>query len=101
MSDWEYAEAFKALREEGRKKRAGNRLSSLEILTREGVEHRLLSHDHVRVGDYDFWPSTGLFIHLKTKRRGRGVFNLLRKVRPVSEGAKPETKAVGTEKGEG
>ena len=28
----------------------------------------------------DFWPSTGLFINLKTKRRGRGVFNIIKAI---------------------
>lgn len=82
MSDWEYAEAFKALREEGRKKRASNLANSLNLLSASEVPFRILSSTHVRVGDYDFWPSTGLFIHTKTKKRGRGIFNLIRKVKP-------------------
>lgn len=82
MSDWEYAEAFKALREEGRVKRASNLDNSLSLLHAQGVEFKLLSPTHARVGAFDFWPSTGLFIHTQTKRRGRGVRNLIRKVKP-------------------
>lgn len=82
MSDWEYAEAFKALREEGKSKRAQNLCNSLQMLAGAGVAFERLSPTHVRVGEYDFWPSTGLFIHTKTKKRGRGVRNLLRKVKP-------------------
>lgn len=78
MSDWEYAEAFKALREEGRKKRASNLDNSLRLLYSMGVEFKLLSSTHARVGEFDFWPSTGLFIHIKTKKRGRGVHKLIR-----------------------
>ena len=81
MSGWEYAEAFKALREDGRKKRASNLASSLNLLAAMGISFKLLSSTHARVGDYDFWPSTGLFIHTKTKARGRGVQKLIRKVK--------------------
>lgn len=78
MSDWEYAEAFKAMKEEGRRKRALNLSSSLRLLAAAGVEFKLLSSTHARVGEYDFWPSTGLFIHTKTKKRNRGVQKLIR-----------------------
>lgn len=81
MSDWEYAEAFRALREEGKKKRASNLANSPNLLTAASVPFKLLSETHARVGEYDFWPSTGLFIHTKTKQRGRGVHNLIRKVK--------------------
>lgn len=82
MSDWEYAEAFKALKEEGKIKRASNLANSLNLLTAMGITFRILSPTHVRVGEFDFWPSTGLFIHTKTKQRGRGVRNLIRRVKP-------------------
>lgn len=81
MSDWEYAEAFKALKEEGRQKRASNLASSLNLLTAVGIPFMLLSSTHARVGEFDFWPSTGLFIHTKTKARNRGVQKLIRKVK--------------------
>lgn len=83
MSDWEYADAFKALREEGRKKRASNLANSLNLLTAMGIPFKLLSPTHARVGEYDFWPSTGLFMHTKTKARGRGVHKLIRKTKPA------------------
>lgn len=82
MSDWEYAEAFKALKEEGQKKRASNLANSLNLLASMGITFKLLSSTHARVGEYDFWPSTGLFIHTKTKKRGRGVQNLIRRQKP-------------------
>lgn len=81
MSDWEYAEAFKALKQDGQKKRASNLANSLNLLTAMGIEFRILSPSHARVGEYDFWPSTGLFIHTKTKQRGRGVKNLIRRIK--------------------
>lgn len=81
MSDWEYAEAFKAMKEEGRKKRASNLEASLSLLHSMQIPFEQLSPSHCRVGEYDFWPSTGLFIHTKTKQRGRGVRHLIRKVK--------------------
>lgn len=81
MSDWEYAEAFKAMKEEGKQKRASNTANSLNLLAAMGIEFKLLSPSHARVGDYDFWPSTGLFIHVKTKKRNRGVQKLIRLVK--------------------
>ncbi len=81
MSDWEYADAFKALKEEGRQKRAVNLSSSLNLLASRGIPFKLHSATHAQVGEYDFWPSTGLFIHRKTKKRGRGVQNLIRKLK--------------------
>lgn len=92
MSDWEYAEAFKALKEEGRKKRASNLANSLSILTAMGITFKLLSPTHVRVGAFDFWPSTGLFMNTKTKKRGRGVHNLIRLSKPVPESLSVEEK---------
>lgn len=90
MSDWEYAEAFKALKEEGRKKRETNLMSSLALLASLGIEFKMLSSSHARVGAYDFWPSTGLFIHIKTKKRNRGVQKLIRALKaqesPSTEG---------------
>ena len=80
MSDWEYAEAFKEIKKENQAKRAGNAENSLRLLHEGGVRFELLSSSHARVGDFDFWPSTGLYIHTKTKKRGRGVFNLMRRV---------------------
>lgn len=33
---------------------------------------------HLVIGDFDFWPSTGLFKNRKTGKKGRGVFNLIK-----------------------
>lgn len=76
----ELGETFKMWGEHNKKKKAKNKANSLEILKSLNVEFKFLSEDHLRVGEYDFWPSTGLFIHRKTKIRGRGVRNLIKKV---------------------
>ena len=47
-----------------------------------GIEFVVLSEEckHLRVGAFDFWPSTGKFYNQKTKHKGRGVFNLMKLV---------------------
>jgi hypothetical protein len=74
-------EYWRDIRAAGQKKRAENLQKSLAILKEHGIEFKTLSEIHLRIGDFDYWPSTGLFINLKTKRRGRGVFNLIRKLK--------------------
>lgn len=77
----EIGEMFKDLREDSKQRRSSNLENSTRILSERGVKFVMLSLDHYRVGDYDFWPSTGLFIHIKTKKRGRGVFNLIERMK--------------------
>ena len=72
--------AFKAQKKEKQKKRAQNLVYSLELLRSEGIEYQTLSPHHYRVGPFDFWPSTGKFIHRESKRAGRGVRGLIRRV---------------------
>lgn len=79
MSD--LGEVFKVMKETSKIKRNRNHESSMGILWDQGIEFKVLSDTHLRVGEYDFWPSTGLFIHVKTKKRGRGVFNLIKKIK--------------------
>ena len=59
-------------------KRASNRQASVKILQDAGIDFIAHSDSHLLVNDYDFWPGTGLFIHRKTKKRGRGVRNLIK-----------------------
>ena len=78
----ELGELFKDLHKEGKMKREQNLKSSVEVLREKGIPFVELSDTHLRVGNFDFWPSTGLFIQLRTGRRGRGVFNLIKKLNP-------------------
>lgn len=80
MSD--LGDTFKAWDEEKRAKKRDNALSSLKILDDKLIPYSIVNTDntHVRVGAYDFWPSTGLFMHRKSRCRGRGVFRLLGKL---------------------
>ena len=79
MSD--LGETFKALREESSEKRHRNLEESLALLTARGIEFKMLTDYHVRVGNYDFWPSTGMWSDCRNKRStGRGVLGLLIKL---------------------
>jgi hypothetical protein len=89
----ELGELFRDWNEDKKAKKRDNAEKSLQILLERVGKYRIniLSPDHFRLGDYDFWPSTGLFIHLKTKKRGRGVFNLIDKLgRPEPTAAEGE-----------
>lgn len=43
----------------------------------QGYEHRQVDEYLFKIGDFDFWPSTGLFKNRVTKKKGRGINNLL------------------------
>jgi len=74
----EEAELWRKHREASQEKKAGNLQNSTQILKDRGVPFKVLSSIHYRVGDWDFWASTGLYIHRATGKRGRGVFNLIK-----------------------
>ena len=75
--DWEKS------REDSYKKRWGNNEKSLKILNDKGIVYKILNASlaHYRVGDFDFWATTGKFYNQKTKQKGRGVFNLIKLVK--------------------
>ena len=64
-------------------KRRSNLDSSTGIMERSGVPFVSKNNGvHLIVADrWDYWPSTGLFIDRRTKKKGRGVNNLLRHAR--------------------
>lgn len=66
------------LKKESQEKRANNLMQSLALLEQNAIPYNQLSPTHVRVKNHDYWPSTGLFINILTKRRGRGIFNLIK-----------------------
>lgn len=73
-NEWDSYEA------ERRAKRWENDRQSIEILQRQKIPFETLSKagSHYRIGEYDFWATTGKFIHRTTKKSGRGVFNLIK-----------------------
>ena len=62
-----------------KEKKTLNAEQSITYLINHGVRFETFTASHLRVEEnYDFWPSTGLFIHRVTKQRGRGVRNLIK-----------------------
>ncbi len=72
---------FHTMREASKQRRAGNREQSTAELVKAGVFFETKNHGtHLIVGDYDFFPGTGLWSHRKSGTTGRGVFNLIREL---------------------
>lgn len=51
-------------------------LCMIPFKTSNGI-HYIIEKDDIVI---DFWPSTGKYIYRKTKKTGRGVFNLLKEI---------------------
>ena len=70
------------VKEERTAKRWDNVQKSLALLRERGIQFVCMSeaNAHYRIGDYDFWPSTGKWFHRLTKEYGRGVFKLIKRV---------------------
>lgn len=67
-------------KEERKEKKKRNYDFSVNLLKEKWVKFKKSWPSHVILENFDFYPSTGLFINKKTKKRGRGVFNLLKQV---------------------
>lgn len=81
----ELGDDFKAWREDKRDKKENNYNRALDLLAEHGIKFERLSESHLRIGEIDYWPSTGLFINRKTKKRGRGIINLIKAVSAEKE----------------
>lgn len=70
---------YDALDQEIAKRKSSQALRSVLVLQAEGIKFTVLNQNgpHLRVGAFDFWPSTGRFVHRKTNRWGRTVERLL------------------------
>jgi hypothetical protein len=75
----EMKEYFDALDTEIKKRKQSLSLRSVLTLQAEGIKFTVLNQNgpHLRVGAFDFWPSTGRFVHRRTKRWGRTLEGLL------------------------
>ena len=81
INNWEEvsdSEIWKAIKEERRLKKISNAEWSLNFLKEKWIEFTILSQSsfHVRVQHFDFYPTTWLFINMKTKKQWRWVKNL-------------------------
>lgn len=66
---------FNDLRDHKKQKKRKNLDYAENVL--QGYEHRQVDEYLFNIGDFDFWPSTGLFKNRVTKKKGRGINNLL------------------------
>jgi hypothetical protein len=75
---------FRADRATRQAKRNSNLKRSLKALESSGINYQKLSEHHYLVANnYDYWPSTGLFINRSTQKRGRGIFKIIAKCRSL------------------
>ncbi|MBX4188193.1 MAG: hypothetical protein KW793_03615 [Candidatus Doudnabacteria bacterium] len=79
MDDVTEADVWNMHRAERREKKLFNRKSSLTMLESLGIEYVTLNSaiGHYRIGEWDFWPSTGKFRNIKSGVTGRGVKKLI------------------------
>lgn len=81
MSDC--GEIYKGMREESQKRKAKNLLTSTNILKEQEIKFKSMNngvHLFIFNGEFDFYPSTGLFRSRETGKRGRGIYNLLKRL---------------------
>jgi len=75
---------WKEHRDYSQNKRANNRVKAQETLMKNGIKYESKNFGaHLIVqgkdGTYDFYPGTGLYISRNTKKKERGIFNLISK----------------------
>jgi hypothetical protein len=70
-----------------KEKRKSNTINSTDLLIKFGIPFESKNYGAHLVVDcnIDFWPSTGLFINRKTKKKGRGISNLLKLLKKEGE----------------
>lgn len=74
-------EIFRAMREDKKQKKEVRKHWALQVLDDNRIEYTVLSENgpHLRIGEFDFWPSTGVFVHRKIRGlRGVGVKQLMK-----------------------
>lgn len=81
--DMSEGDIWREHKEERRTKKLSNLEQSINILRDTHIEIQQFSPVHFRVKEWDFWPSTGKFWNRITGEKGRGVFNLIKRLKPV------------------
>ena len=76
----EEGDFYRRIKKQSQEKRWDNNEKSLKILQEKGIKYEVLNSNisHYRIGDFDFWATTGKFYNRKLKKAGRGVFNLIK-----------------------
>lgn len=76
----EEGDFWRKFKKDSQEKRWSNNENSLKLLQEKGIKYQTLDSTigHYRIGDFDFWATTGKFYNRKLKKAGRGVFNLIR-----------------------
>lgn len=95
------AEMFQAMKEASQEKRAGNRENGPKVLMQNGFGFQIKNNgahiivDRIKNLDsennslkyfVDYWPGTGKWIFRKLDLNGRGVFNLVKKLKELNGG---------------
>ena len=75
------AEEFRAMKEFSRKSRKNRRDFAPNFLKKHHIQFEQFTDAHLRVGEWDFWPGTGKFKHMRTGESGRGIENLVKRVK--------------------
>lgn len=79
-------EFYAEMKQERKKKKLQNAKSSLSLLDARGIKYeKMKGNMHYKIGDWNFYPSTGVYFNQKTYIKGRGVFNLLRELKNEQE----------------
>lgn len=85
----ELGDDFREYRAMRKEKKERNVAQSVELLDQNGIPYIMHqgNNKHLLVaGRLNYWPSTGLWIDRITKRKGRGVVNLMRFLDLVRKG---------------
>lgn len=75
--EWDF---WRKVNESKKQKKKDNADNTAYTLISNGIDFKLKNSEthHYKIWPYDFWSSTGLFIHEKTKKRGRWILNLIK-----------------------
>jgi hypothetical protein len=78
----EEGEIWQGYREERKAKKQSNEQNSLAMLRARGIKVETLNAaiSHYRIGNFNFWPTTGKYYNPKTGEKGRGVRNLIKTI---------------------
>ena len=70
-------------KKERQEKKARNEEYSIKMLDDLGIKYKILNKfcRHYRVYDFDYWPSTGKFYNQRTGEIGRGIKNLIKRIK--------------------